>query len=51
MNIEDDFIDGMNMEVIDPADDAAKYDIEKAVLDIPEDDETIIQLCILRMTL
>ncbi len=51
VNIEDDFIDRMNMEVIDPADDAAKYDIEKAVLDIPEDDETIIQLCILRMTL
>ncbi len=46
MNIEDDFIDGMNMEVIDPADDAAKYSIKKAA-----DDATIIQLCILRMTL
>ena len=47
MNIEDDFIDRTNMEFIDPADDAAKYDIEKAVLEIPEDDETIMQLCIL----
>ena len=44
MNIEDDFIDGTNLEVIDPADDAAKYDIELAVLEIREDDEKIIQL-------
>ena len=47
MNIDEYFIDGINMEVIDPVDDAAKYDIEKAVLEIPEDDETITQLCIL----
>ena len=44
MDIEDDFTDGMNIEVIDPVDDAAKYDIEKAVVEIHEDDETIIQL-------
>ena len=41
----------MNMEVIDPVDDAAKYDIEKAVVEICEDDVTMIQLLILRMTL
>ena len=40
MNIED----GIDMEVINPADDEAKYDIEKDVLEICEDDETIIQL-------
>ena len=28
----------------DPVDDAAKYDIEKDVVEIREDDETIIQL-------
>ena len=44
MNIEYDFIYGMNMEVVDSVDDAAKYDIEKAVVEIREDDETIIQL-------
>ncbi len=44
MDIEDDFTDGMNMEVIDPVDDAAKYDIEKAVVEIRDDDETIRHL-------
>ena len=44
MNIEYDFIYGMNMEVVDSVDDAAKYDIEKAVVEICEDDETMIQL-------
>ena len=44
MDIEDDSTDGMKMEIIGPIDDAAKYDIEKAVLEIREDDETIIQL-------
>ena len=29
---------------IDPVDDAAKYDIEKAVVEICEDDETMIQM-------
>ena len=44
MDIEEDFTDGMNMEVIDPVDDAAKHDIEKAIVEICEDDEIIIQL-------
>ena len=34
MNIEDDFIDGMNKEVTDQVDDAAKHDIKKAVVEI-----------------
>ncbi len=44
MNIEDDFVDGMNMEVMDPGDDAAKYNIEQAIVEICEDDVTMIQL-------
>ena len=44
MNIECDFIYGMNMEAVDSVDDAAKYDIEKDAVEIREDDETIIQL-------
>ena len=32
------------MEVVDFVDDAAKYHIEKAVVEICEDDETMIQL-------
>ena len=44
MNIDDYFIDGINMEVIDPVDDAAKYDIERVVVEIRKDDETIMQL-------
>ena len=44
MNIEDYFIDGINMEVIDPVDDAAKYDIERVVVEIRKDDEKIMQL-------
>ena len=44
MNIEYDFIHGMNIEVVDSVDDAAKYDIEKDVVEVHEDDKTIIQL-------
>ena len=44
MNIEYDFIHGMNIEVVDSVDDAAKYEIEKAVVEKCEDDETMIQL-------
>ena len=44
MNIEVDFIDGMNKEVTDPIDDAAKHDIEKAVVKICGDAEKTIQL-------
>ena len=51
MDIEDDFTDGMNMEVVDPVDDAEIYDIEKAVVEIHGDDEKIGKLWILRMTL
>ena len=43
-NIEDDFTDGLNKEVTDPVDDAAIHDIEKAVVEIHEDDEKIIKL-------
>ena len=32
------------MEVVDLVDDAANYDIEKAVVEICEDDETMIQM-------
>ena len=35
---------GMNMEVVDSVDDAAKFDIEKAVVEIREDDKTMIKL-------
>ncbi len=51
MYIEDDFIDGMDKEVTDPVDDAAKHDIEKAVMEICGDAEKTIQLRILRMSL
>ena len=44
MNIEYDFIYGVNMEVVDSVDDAAKYDIEEAALEIYEEDKTMIQL-------
>ena len=44
MNIEDDFIDGMNKKVPDPVDDAAKHDIKKAVVEICWDAEKTIQL-------
>ena len=44
MNIQDDFIDGINKEVTDPVDDAAKHDIEKAVVEICGDAEKTIQL-------
>ena len=44
MNIEDDFIDGMNKEVTDQVDDAAKHDIKKAVVEICWDAEKAIQL-------
>ena len=43
-NIEDDFTDRLNKEVTDPVDDAAKYYIEKDVVEIREDDEKTIQL-------
>ena len=44
MNIEYDFINEMNMEVVDSVDDAAKYDIKKAVVEVCEDDATMIHL-------
>ena len=44
MNIEDDFIDEINKEVTYPVDDAAKHDVEKAVLEISGEAEKIIQL-------
>ena len=44
MNIEDDFIDGMYKEVTDPVDDAAKHDVEKAVMEICWDAKKTIQL-------
>ena len=44
MNIEDEFIDGMNKEVTDQVDDAAKHDIKKAVVEICWDAEKTIQL-------
>ena len=44
MNIEYDFIYGMYMEVVDSVDDATKYDIEKAVVEICGDAEKTIQL-------
>ena len=50
-NIEDDFTDGLNKEVTDPVDDAAIHDIEKAVVEIHWDDDKMIKLGILRMTL
>ena len=48
VKIEDDFIDGINNEVTEQVDYAAKHDIKKAVVDIFWDTEKAIQLSGLR---